>query len=329
MMIEAFDIDAVVRAGRQVIATEANALLAMQDALGPSFHASIALILGCSGRIVTAGVGKSGHIARKIASTLASSGTPAFFVHPGEASHGDLGMIRDSDLLLAVSNSGETRELLEILPTLRRRGNRTIALTGRPRSRLASLADVVLDVSVAAEACPLGLVPTASTTAALVMGDALAMTLLRLRGFTEDDFARAHPAVGDMQPKLLTIADLMHCADSLPAVQPQAFLSQAVLEMSRKRLGITAIVDSDSRLLGVFTDGDLRRALDDLGNDLRSTPVERVMTRSPKTIAPDQLAVDAARMMEQHSIRSLVVVDADRRVVGALNMHDLLLARVI
>ena len=328
-MLLSSDRPSVLDAGRDVIAIEIRALQVMHDKLGEAFCSAVELVLGCQGRVVATGVGKSGHIARKIAATLASAGTPAFFVHPGEASHGDLGMITDGDLVLGVSNSGESRELLAILPTLRRRGNPILMLTGRPESRLASLATVTVDVSVAAEACPLGLVPTASTTAALVMGDAIAMTLLRLRGFTEEDFARAHPAVGETQ-KLLTIADVMHAGASVPIVLPTASLSEAVIEMSRKRLGITAVASPDTmELLGVFTDGDLRRSLDDPHNDLRNTPVRAVMTQSPKTIAAHQLAVDAARVMEQHSIRSLIVTDEQRTVIGALNMHDLLVARVI
>jgi arabinose-5-phosphate isomerase len=274
-------------------------------------------------------MGKSGHIATKIAATLASTGTPAFFVHPGEASHGDLGMITDADIVLALSNSGETEELLTIVPVLKRQGNLLISLTGKPGSSLANAADVHLDVSVPEEACPLGLAPTSSTTAALVMGDALAVSLLEARGFTADDFARSHPAGSLGRRLLLHISDIMHAGSEVPRVGIGATASEALVEMSRKRLGMTAIVDAEDRLLGVFTDGDLRRALDDAQLDLRSTPVSKLMAHSPKTISPEALAVEAAHLMEQYKINALVVVDDERHVVGALNIHDLLRARVV
>jgi arabinose-5-phosphate isomerase len=321
--------EALVRSGVAVIEIETRAIDALRARVDASFVAACRLMLACRGRVVAVGMGKSGHIARKIAATLASTGTPAFYVHPGEASHGDLGMITDADVVLALSNSGETDEVLTIVPVLRRQGNPLVAMTGRPNSTLARLADVHLDVSVPEEACPLGLAPTSSTSAALVMGDALAVALLEARGFTPEDFARSHPAGSLGRRLLLHISDVMHAGADVPRVGADASLSDALVEMSRKRLGMTAIVDAEDRLLGVFTDGDLRRALDDAGNDLRGTPVLQAMTRHPKTIGPDKLAVEAAHLMEEHKINALIVVDAGQRVVGALNIHDLLRARVV
>jgi arabinose-5-phosphate isomerase len=320
---------ALIRSGLTVIEIETRAIDALRPRIDASFVAACLTMLNCRGRVVAMGMGKSGHIARKIAATLASTGTPAFYVHPGEASHGDVGMITDADVVLALSNSGETDEVLTIVPVLRRQGNALIAMTGRPNSTLASLADVHLDVTVPEEACPLGLAPTSSTSAALVMGDALAVALLDARGFTSEDFARSHPAGTLGRRLLLHISDVMHSGDEVPRVAASATLSEALVEMSRKRLGMTAIVDAENRLLGVFTDGDLRRALDDARNDLRGTPVLSAMTRNPKTIRSDKLAVEAARLMEEHHINALIVVDADHRVVGALNIHDLLRARVV
>jgi len=317
------------RSGLGVIDTETRALEALKPRIDADFVAACRLMFSCNGRVVTTGMGKSGHIARKVAATLASTGTPSFYVHPGEASHGDLGMITDTDVVMALSNSGETDEVLTIVPVLKRQGNPLIALTGRPRSTLARLSDVHLDVSVPAEACPLGLAPTASTTAALVMGDALAIALLEARGFTDQDFARSHPAGSLGRRLLLHIADIMHRGAEVPMVTAEASISDALVEMSRKRLGMTAVVDGDERLLGVFTDGDLRRTLDDAKIDLRETPVQSVMNRSPKTIGADRLAVEAARLMEAHKINAVLVVDGEQRVVGALNIHDLLRARVV
>ncbi len=321
--------ETLARSGRTVIEIEAQALAALQARIDGEFSAACRLILSTDGRVVALGMGKSGHIARKIAATLASTGTPAFFVHAAEASHGDLGMITDRDLVLALSNSGETEEVLTLVPLLKRQGNPLIAMTGRPQSSLARLADVHLDTSVPAEACPLNLAPTASTTAALVMGDALAVALLEARGFTEEDFARSHPAGSLGRRLLLRIADIMHTGGDVPRVHAQDTIGQVLMEMSRKRLGMTAVVDDAERLLGIFTDGDLRRAIDDARLDLRETPVEALMTRDPKTIGADKLAIEAARLMEQHQINALVVLDAERRVVGALNIHDLLRARVV
>ena len=315
--------------GRRVLATEVQGLEAIAARIDGAFSEACRLLLACRGRVVCTGMGKSGHVARKIAATLASTGTPAFFVHPGEAGHGDLGMITDADVVLALSNSGETDELLTLLPVLKRQGNALVAMTGRPASSLAAAADVHLDVSVPAEACPLDLAPTASTTAALALGDALAVALLEARGFTADDFARSHPAGALGRRLLLHITDVMHAGDDVPRVRETATLSEALVEMSRKRLGMTAVVDADGRLLGLYTDGDLRRTLDDATVDVRSTPISKVMTRMPKTIGADALAVEAAQLMEAHKINALLVLDGERRVVGALNIHDLLRARVV
>jgi arabinose-5-phosphate isomerase len=325
----ATDSAALARSGINVIDVEMRAIDALRARIDESFAAACRAILACRGRVVAVGMGKSGHIARKIAATLASTGTPAFYVHAGEASHGDLGMITDADVVLALSNSGETDEILTIVPVLKRQGNVLIAMTGRPASTLAGLADLHLDVSVPEEACPLGLAPTASTTAALVMGDALAVALLDARGFTTDDFARSHPAGALGRRLLLHIVDVMHTGADIPSVPADASLGDALMEMSRKRLGMTAVVDAEQRLLGVFTDGDLRRALDAAPANLLAAPVLKAMTRQPKTIGPNRLAVEAARLMEDHKINALIVVDAERRVVGALNIHDLLRARVV
>jgi len=313
----------------QVIETEARAIEVLAQRIDEAFLRACQLMFECPGRVVVSGMGKSGHIARKIAATLASTGTPAFFVHPGEASHGDLGMITQKDVVLALSNSGETDELLTILPLLRRQGIPLIVMSGNDSSSLANMADVHLDVSVPTEACPLGLAPTASTTAALAMGDALAIALLEARGFTSEDFARSHPAGSLGRRLLLHISDVMHAGDTIPRVHRDASLSEALVEMTRKGLGMTAVVDDDSRLLGVFTDGDLRRALDDEDIDLRNTSLASLMTVNPKTISGDKLAVEAARMMEDYKVHALLVVDGDHRVVGALNIHDLLRARVV
>jgi arabinose-5-phosphate isomerase len=317
------------RSAREVIQTEARAIEALATRIDAHFADACRLMLGCRGRIVVSGMGKSGHIGRKIAATLASTGTPSFFVHPAEASHGDLGMVTQEDIVLALSNSGETDEILTILPVIRRLGARLVALTGNPNSTLARSADIHVDVGVPTEACPLGLAPTASTTAALVMGDALAIALLEARGFTAEDFARSHPAGALGRRLLLSIADVMHSGDTVPKVGAGASLSDALVEMTRKGLGMTGIVDDDGRLVGIFTDGDLRRTLDDVAIDFRSTPVAQVMTTHAKTIGPQQLAVEAARLMESHKIHALLVVAPDGRLVGALNIHDLLRAKVV
>jgi arabinose-5-phosphate isomerase len=323
------DATALRHSALNVIDIEARAIEVLKSRVDDNFLRACQLMFECSGRVVVSGMGKSGHIARKIAATLASTGTPAFFVHPGEASHGDLGMITPKDVVLALSNSGETDELLTILPAIKRQGNPLIVMSGNSSSSLATMGDVHLDVSVPEEACPLGLAPTASTTAALVMGDALAIALLEARGFTDQDFARSHPAGMLGRRLLLHIADVMHAGEKIPLIGAGASLSDALVEMTRKGLGMTAIVDAHQRLLGVFTDGDLRRAVDNNNIDLRTTPVTSLMTPNPKTITGDKLAIEAARLMEAHKIHALLVIDGEDRVVGALNVHDLLRARVV
>ena len=314
--------------GRRVFAIECEALAAVGGRIDAQFGAACRMLLASRGRVVCTGMGKSGHVARKIAATLASTGTPAFYVHPGEAAHGDLGMVTDADVVLALSYSGESDEILLLLPALRRQGNRVIAMTGNPASALAQEADLHLDVSVPVEACPLKLAPTSSTTASLAMGDALAVALLEARGFTADDFARSHPAGALGRRLLLHITDVMHVGAEIPKVRPDATISEALVEISGKRLGMTAVVDGDDRLLGLYTDGDLRRSLDDAHIDLRHTRIDAVMTHAPKTIDADALAVEAAQLMEAHKINALLVTDHGR-VVGALNIHDLLRARVV
>jgi len=315
--------------GRRVLETEAGGLVAVSERINGDFSAACRALLACRGRVVCIGMGKSGHVARKIAATFASTGTPAFYVHPGEAGHGDLGMITDADAVLAISYSGESDEILMLLPVLKRQGNPLVAMTGRPQSTLAREADVHLDVSVPAEACPLHLAPTSSTTASMAMGDALAVALLEARGFTADDFARSHPAGALGRRLLLHIRDVMHAGDEIPRVPAEASLADALMEMSRKRLGMTAIVDGDDRLVGLYTDGDLRRTLADPSIDVHRARIADVMTRSPVAIEADALATEAARLMEDRKITMLVVLDGDRHVVGALNIHDLLRARVV
>ena len=327
---EKFSEDAAwIAAGRKVLEIETEALQRLSARLDASFAQACRLMLACQGRIICTGMGKSGHIARKIAATLASTGTPAFFVHPGEASHGDLGMIQDADVVLALSNSGESDELNMIMPVLKRQGNTIISMTGRPQSRLAQFSDLHLDVAVPEEACPHGLAPTSSTTVSLALGDALAVALLEARGFSPEDFARSHPAGSLGRRLLVRIDDLMHHGDALPAVKHDASVTDALLEMSQKRLGMTAIVDERMGLLGVFTDGDLRRALSAGPIDFSQTPVATLMVANPKTVAAGHLAVEAAHLLERHQINGLLVVDADNRLVGALNIHDLLRARVV
>jgi arabinose-5-phosphate isomerase len=274
------------------------------------------------------GIGKSGHVARKIASTMASTGTPAYFVHPAEASHGDLGMVTSNDVFVALSNSGESAEILDLIPVLKRQGAKLVALTGNPQSTLAREADVHLYAGAAKEACPLNLAPTASTTAALALGDALAIALMEARGFSREDFALSHPG-GSLGRRLLThVRDVMRTGERVPQVPETATLSDAVLEMTRGSMGITAVVDAAGRVAGIFTDGDLRRTLQK-GVDLHATRITDVMTRNPRTISPERLAAEAVQMMEHHKVNQMLVVDADRRLVGALNMHDLFRAKVI
>jgi len=313
---------------RQVLAIEAEAIHALSARLDNSFAHAVALCLACTGRIIVSGMGKSGHIAGKIASTLASTGTPSFFVHPGEASHGDLGMITPQDVVIALSNSGESPELVAIVPLIKRIGAKLIAMTGNVQSTMAREADIHLDASVTQEACPLGLAPTASTTAALALGDALAVALLDARGFGKDDFARSHPGGALGRRLLIHVQDVMHQGEQLPKVTADASLSTALLEMTRKGLGMTAVVDIDDRILGVFTDGDLRRHLD-TPLDIRTTPISDVMSPNPLTISPNKLAAEAVQFMEQRKINGLLVADASGRLVGAFNMHDLLRAGVV
>ncbi len=313
---------------RAVIRTESDAVTALLERVDDSFVAACRLLLACRGRIVVTGIGKSGHIGGKLAATLASTGTPAFFLHPAEASHGDLGMLTADDVVLAISNSGETGEILTILPVIKRLGIPLIGMTGNPASTIARAADVNLDVSVGKEACPLGLAPTASTTAALVMGDALAISLLESRGFTEEDFAHAHPGGTLGRKLLLRVADLMHTGERIPQVRPGTPLARALVEMTRKGLGMTTIVGPDGRIRGIFTDGDLRRALD-VAVDIHHTAVDDVMTRDCWTVAPDMLAAEALNLMDSRKINALAVLDPGGRVIGALNMHDLLRAGVV
>ena len=313
---------------RQVLNIEADAVRALVQRIDDEFLRALNLILTCKGRVIVSGMGKSGHIARKIAATMSSTGTAAYFVHPGEASHGDLGMVTAQDVVIALSYSGESEELLAIVPAIKRQGAHLISLTGNPKSSLAQSADVHLNGAVAQEACPMGLAPTASTTAALALGDALAVALLDAKGFGEEDFARSHPG-GSLGRRLLTrVRDIMHADADIPAVREGATLADAVLEISRKGLGMTAIVDEHQHLLGIYTDGDLRRTLAKKV-DFSTAPVSAEMTRSPRSVGPDALAVEAVQLMEQHNISQLPVVDKDKKLVGALNMHDLLKAKVI
>jgi arabinose-5-phosphate isomerase len=323
-----FTDEALVDLARQALNIEIDGLRAQLPRLGADFARACRICLDCRGRIVVTGMGKSGHIGGKIAATLASTGTPAFFVHSGEASHGDIGMITRDDAVLALSNSGETDEILVIVPVIKRLGAPLIALTGNPASALARVANVHLDIGVPAEACPLNLAPTASTTAALAIGDALAVTLLKARGFTEEDFARSHPAGSLGRRLLLHVRDVMRTGTDVPKVSAHLPLAEGLLEVTRKGLGMTAIVDAGDRVLGVFTDGDLRRALDREA-DLRATRMDEVMTRHAKTVRGDTLAAEAVHVMEAHRITALVVVDADDVIVGALNVHDLLRAGVV
>ena len=313
---------------RKVLAIEADAVSALASRLDERFLDAIGLILACRGRVVVSGVGKSGHIARKIASTMASTGTPAFFLHAAEAGHGDLGMITRDDVVLALSNSGQTDELLTIIPLIKRQGAKLIAVTGNAESALAREADVHLDARVAQEACPLNLAPTASTTAALALGDALAVALLDARGFNEQDFARAHPG-GALGRKLLThVSDVMRTGEDIPSVPETASFFDVLLEMSRKGMGMAAVFDSGRKVVGIFTDGDLRRTLE-RKPDLRPLRVTDIMKRDPRTIAPHKLAAEAVELMERYKISQLLVVSDAGELVGALNTHDLLHAKVI
>lgn len=317
----------VMTLAQQVFATESQALNHVASKLDDQFIQAVDLLLECKGRVVVTGMGKSGHIGNKIAATLASTGTPAFFVHPGEASHGDLGMITRDDVVITISNSGETREVLALLPMLKRFDITFIAMTGKPNSTLAKAANAHLDVGVEKEACPLGLAPTSSTTATLAMGDALAVAALQCRGFTAEDFALSHPG-GTLGKRLLIhVKDLMHTGEAIPMVTLDTLLPDAINEMSAKTFGITAIVDQQGAMCGVFSDGDIRRAIGTLSNP-NTTTLEHLMTSKGKTINPEQLAAEALELMEKHKITSLFVVDAERKPTGIVHLHDLLRAGI-
>ena len=313
---------------REVLSIEAAAVQALVTRLDDDFLRVLDVILRCEGRVIVSGMGKSGHIARKIAATMSSTGTPAYFVHPAEASHGDLGMITSEDVIIALSYSGESQELMTIVPVIKRQGAKLISMTGNPASSLAQAADVHLNAAVDKEACPMGLAPTASTTAALALGDALAVALLDAKGFGAEDFARSHPG-GNLGRRLLThVRDIMRSGERLPMVREDAMLSDAILEISKKGVGMTAIVDAGQRVLGIYTDGDLRRTLEKK-LDFSATPVCSVMSANPRCISPDALAAEAVQMMEQYNINQMLVIDERHKLVGALNMHDLLHAKVI
>lgn len=320
--------DALIARGREVLSIERDALDALVERIDADFARACQLMLQCEGRVVVTGMGKSGHIGNKIAATLASTGTPSFFLHPGEASHGDLGMITPKDVVIGLSYSGETAELLTLIPLIKRQGVPLIAISGRPESSLARESDVHLNVAVAKEACPLNLAPTASSTATLAMGDALAVALLDARGFTAEDFARSHPG-GSLGRRLLVhVRDIMQSGDDLPKVHRSAPLAEALIEVTRKGMGMTAVVDDQDRVIGIFTDGDLRRTLD-RNADMHATLIEEVMSAGPKTIEAEQLAAEAVAMMQRHSITALLVADSNKTLQGALHMHDLLRAGVI
>jgi arabinose-5-phosphate isomerase len=314
--------------GLAVINTELEAISVLRDRIDDDFITACQHLLKCEGRIVVIGMGKSGHIGGKIAATFASTGSPAFFVHPGEASHGDLGMITDKDVVLALSNSGETSEILTILPLIKRLGVPLITLTGKPDSTLAKCADAHLDVSIDNEACPLGLAPTSSTTATLVMGDALAIALLEARGFTAEDFALSHPGGNLGRRLLLHVSDIMHTDAGIPQVKHDALLSDALMEMTDKGLGMTAVIDNSNKLIGIFTDGDLRRVLAQTVN-IHTTQLADFMTTNCKTGLPHMLAAEALELMQRHKINALLILDQEQQLVGAINMHDLLRAGVV
>lgn len=318
----------LLKLARETLDIEARAVQRIAKRLGAEFAAACRLCMQTPGRVVVTGMGKSGHIASKIAATLASTGTPAFYMHPGEASHGDLGMITDQDTLLAISYSGETDEIVTILPLVKRMGARLLSLTGNPQSTLAKAADVHLDVGVTEEACPLNLAPTASTTATLAMGDALAVALLKNRGFTAEDFARSHPSGSLGKRLILRVEDVMRSGEDVPAVESGVSLREGLMEMTEKGLGMTAIIDANRRVLGIYTDGDLRRTLDD-GVDIHKTTMKDIMRTRCKTSSAHVLAAEAVHVLEENRITSLLVVDDDGRLVGALNVHDLFRAGIM
>ncbi|GIX31872.1 MAG: arabinose 5-phosphate isomerase KdsD [Porticoccaceae bacterium] len=323
--MSAFD---YVSSGKRTVRLEAEAVARLEERIGAEFIRACQLMLACKGRVVVTGMGKSGHIGRKIAATLASTGTPAFFVHPGEASHGDLGMLTRSDVVIAISSSGNTAEVVTLLPLIKRLGVPLISMTGNPNSPLATMADVVLDIGVEQEACPLDLAPTASTTVTLVMGDALAIALLEARGFTAEDFAFSHPGGALGRRLLLKVEDIMHRGAEIPRVRPDTPLRHALLEMTQKGLGMTTVVNEREELAGVFTDGDLRRAIDH-DVDINRVTVGEVMTRNCQTVGKDVLAAEALRIMEERKITALVVEDAERHPIGVIHMHDLLRAGIL
>ncbi len=322
------DVEKLCALGRAVIETEAQSIQALSVRIDAHFAKACQLLLDCQGRIIVMGMGKSGHIARKIAATFASTGSPAFFIHPGEAKHGDFGMITQHDVLLAISNSGETEEILSILPFLKRLNLPLITLTGKDQSTLAKAATINIDVSVEKEACPLGLAPTSSTTAALVMGDALAISLLEKRGFTAEDFALSHPGGILGRRLLLKVDEIMHIGDAIPKVDFDATLKAALMEMTQKKLGMTTIINRDNQLAGIFTDGDIRRAFDN-NADIHKTNIQEIMSKNPKVISPGMLAAEALHIMESYKITSLVVIDKNRSPLGIVHMHDILRAGVM
>jgi arabinose-5-phosphate isomerase len=314
---------------KKILKIEAEAVQSLIGRIDESFVRAVDLMYSCTGKIIVTGMGKSGIIGKKIAATLASTGTPALFLNPAEGSHGDLGMVSKGDVLLAISNSGETEEIIKILPSLKRLDIKIIAMTGNMQSMLSKASDVSLDVSVKEEACPMGLAPTASTTAALAMGDALAITLLNKRGFTEEDFALFHPGGTIGRRLLLTVGDLMHVGDAVPTVLADTLMKEAIIEISSKRLGITTVIDEDSKLIGVITDGDLRRGLEKWGEKFVSLKAGEVMTRNPKTVSKDTLAAKAVTIMEKYSITVLIVTDNQNNIEGIIHLHDLLKAGIV
>ena len=317
-----------VSAGKQTISIEQEAIQALNDSLGEAFNQACHSLLNCKGRVIVTGMGKSGHIGTKIAATLASTGTPAFFVHPGEASHGDLGMFTKEDVVIALSNSGESNEVVTILPLLKRKGITLISITSKPHSALATSADISLVTPIEREACPLNLAPTSSTTAQLVLGDAIATALLEARGFSAEDFAFSHPGGALGRRLLLKVCDVMHSGDEVPSVSPGTPIQEALFEITQKRLGMTTVVDDNLQPLGIFTDGDLRRAIDQ-GVNLNQATIDSVMTKSFTTVTPEMLAAEALQIMQDKKINALIALDETGRVIGALNMHDMLKAGVI
>lgn len=323
-----FNANAALQLGREVLTQEAEALTHIADVLGDEFTDAVSRILHCQGRLIVSGVGKSGHIGRKLAATFASTGTPAYFVHAAEAAHGDLGMITSADVVLAISYSGETNELLTIVPTLKREGATLIAMTGNPNSSLARYADAHLNCHVTREACPLNLAPTSSTTATLALGDALAVACLSAKGFTKEDFARSHPGGALGRRLLIHVQDIMRTGEDVPAVRQDVSVLDAVREITKKHIGMTAVVDDAGRVTGIFTEGDLRRLIERIG-DIRAIVMEDVMTRTPKTIAPEELAASAVKLLDTHHCNQLLVVDKDGKLIGALHLHDLMTAKVL